>query len=276
MGARYSASRVSTFESCKLKYSLQYQRGYYAEDTQQNVLTRKGTAFHEFAENYTPDWTAEKVEEQRKFYEEQFSLPEEFSLVQPVARFVEWYHQVIQPIIDEGGKVQNEIQFDFYLDNNHFTGKLDILAIDKDGVFWIIDHKTGRSTNTSYYKKQLLLYAWALHYQFKVPREEMTKRIKASIFFPFANPDEEDVRKVFKGIRFGDKHLDEVKDEFNTTIHRIESKQWEPEANLSRMCDFCPFAGKKEYCELSAKAGIHPTRGVKIKQRSWAIKAGIT
>lgn len=276
MGAKYSASRVSTFESCTLQYDLRYNRGYYAEDTQQNVLTRKGNAFHEFAELYRPEWDDTKVTEVRTELEERFSLPEEFSLIQPFDRYITWYHEVLKPELDKGGQLKREIQFDFELDENRFTGKLDILLLIPEGnVAWIIDHKTGRSTNTAYYKTQLLLYAWALHKQYNIPTEEMLSRIRASVFFPFANPEETDVKKVFKSIRFTRKHLQEVRDHFREVIDRIEGS-WEPEANISRMCDFCPFAGRKEYCALTAQAGIHPTRGVVIKQRSWAKSKGIT
>lgn len=273
MGARYSASRVGTFESCTLKYDLQYNRGYYAEDTQQNVLTRKGNAFHEFAELYREDWDAAKVVEVREELETRFTLPEEFSLVQPVSRYIEWYNTVLTPEMDKGATLEREIQFDFILDGNQFTGKLDILMVYPDGTFWIMDHKTGKSTNTSYYKTQLLLYAWALHRQYGVPAEEMLERIRVSIFFPFANADEPDIKKVFKGIRFTAKHLQDVREHFRETIERIQG-DWEPEANISRMCDFCAFAGRKEYCELTARAGVHPTRGIKVMQRAWAIQAG--
>jgi len=275
MGAKYSASRVGTFESCTLQYDLRYNRGYYAEDTQQNVLTRKGNAFHEFAELYRPEWDEAKVEQVRTELEDRFTLPEEFSLIQPFTRYVQWYKEVIQPEIDKGAELKREVQFDFELDGNRFTGKLDVLLLIPEGnVAWIIDHKTGRSTNTSYYKKQLLLYAWALHKQYGIPVEDMLKRIRASIFFPFANPDETDVKKVFKGIRFTSKHLSEVREHFTDVVARIEG-DWEPEANINRMCDFCPFAGRPEYCALTAQAGIHPVRGIIIKQREWAKKKGI-
>lgn len=274
MGAKYSASRVGTFESCTLQYDLRYNRGYYAEDTQQNVLTRKGNAFHEFAELYRPEWDDAKVDEVRKELEARFTLPDEFSLVNPCARYIRWYNEVLKPEIDLGAQLKREIQFDFELDGNSFTGKLDILLlIPKDNIAWIIDHKTGKSTTTTYYKTQLLLYAWALHKQYNIPAEEMLKRIRASIFFPFADPDETDVKKVFKGIRFTAKHLQEVRDHFKNLIKQIES-DWEPVANINRMCDYCPFAGRAEYCALTAKSGVLPTRGIVIKQRDWAIKAG--
>lgn len=275
MGSKYSASRVSTFNSCTLQYDLRYNRGYYAEDTQQNVLTRKGNAFHEFAEIYEPEWDEKKIEEVRIELEKRFTLPDEFSLVSPIARYIEWYKTVLQPEIDNGAQLKKEIQFDFELDGNRFTGKLDILLLIPEGnIAWIIDHKTGRSMNTKYYKKQLLLYAWALHKQYGIPEEEMLKRIRCSVFFPFASPEEEDVKKVFKGIRFTSKHLQEVKEHFTSSIATIES-DWTPEGNLNRMCDFCPFAGREQYCGLTARAGVLPTRGIIIKQRKWATDKGI-
>jgi RecB family exonuclease len=274
MGAKYSASRVGTFESCTLQYDLKYNRGYYAEDTQQNVLTRKGNAFHEFAELYRPEWDEAKITEVREELEARFSLPAEFSLVQPLERYIRWYNEVLKPEMNKGAQLKREIQFDFELDGNNFTGKLDILLLIPEGnVAWIIDHKTGKSTTTTYYKTQLLLYAWALHKQYNIPADEMLSRIRASVFFPFADPDEVDVKKVFKGIRFTHAHLQEVRDHFKNLIAKIES-DWEPEANITRMCDFCPFAGRKEYCALTAQSGVLPTRGIIIKQREWAIKAG--
>ena len=296
--SKYSASRVSAFGSCTLKYDLQYNRGYYSEDAVQPVLTRKGNAFHEFAEfchapiealegvtdpeiiaeieKDGPCWNTEEIKKYKEELEEKWRLPAEFELAQPVQRYYEMYMEVILPVIKAGGKYHREIQFDFELNGSRFTGKLDILLEEADGTFWILDHKTGKSTTTSYYKKQLILYAWALHLQdnYQIPRDEMIKKIKASVFFPFALPEETEMKKIFKSIRVTEKVLEEVSDHFKRAIHMIEGN-WEPEAGISRMCEFCGFCGRQEYCPETYRAGIPPTRGVVIKQRQWAIDKGL-
>lgn len=273
--ATYSHSRVSTFESCKLKYSLQYKKGYYAEDSVQSVITRKGSAFHLFAEHYDPSWSLETIEQKRLEIEKQFTLPEEFSLKTAIQRFICFYNQIFVPVEADQGKLNKEIEFKFELDSNNFTGKLDVLLSKKDGSFYIIDYKTSKNANTTYYVDQMMLYAWALHKQYKIPEEDIINKIQIGIYFALAEPDKEDPLKVFKQIKYTKQTLDEARDRIKESIIQIESNTWQPEANLGRMCEFCPFIGQKNFCSISVLAGSVPTRGIKIKQREWAIAAGI-
>jgi hypothetical protein len=273
--ATYSSSRVGTFESCHLKYDLSYKRGYYAEETMQNVLTRKGNAFHEFAEHYDPSWSPDYIDQRRLDVEKKFKLPEEFSLVIPVKRFLKFYDEVMAPVGIAGGKVQKEIEFKFDLDENNFTGRLDVLLEKPDGTFHIIDYKTGKSTNTSYYVDQMMLYTWALHRQFSIPADELTKRVKVNVYFALADQEKEDPLKVFKEIKFTDDTLAKSREHFKELIATIEKGDWKPDANMNRMCEFCGFLGFPNFCPLTAKAGLVPTRGTVIKQREWAVKAGV-
>ena len=264
---------MGTFESCKLKYDLSYNKGLYAEDTQQPMVTLKGNAFHAFAEEYEPSWSPEKVEERRVELETKYKLSAEFSLVNPVKRFIEFYNKVLQPAIDEGAKLHREISFDFELDGNQFTGRLDILLQYPDGRFHILDHKTKRSTSTTYYADQMLLYTWALNRQYGCPEEDLVKKVSISIFFPFADPEEPEVLKVVKSMRFNQQQLNEIRQSKKALIAQIEAP-WEPEATLSKMCEFCSFAGQKTLCPLSVSAGLIPIRGMQILRRSWAAGAG--
>jgi len=273
--ATYSASRVGTFESCHLKYDLSYKRGYYSEELIQNVLTRKGNAFHEFAEHYEPTWSPDYIEQRRIEVEAKYTLPEEFSLVTPVKRFIKFYDEIMAPVGIAGGKVQKEIEFKFELDGNNFTGRLDVLLEKPDGTFHIIDYKTGKSTNTSYYVDQMMLYAWALHKQFNIPAEELVSRVRVNVYFAIADQEKEDPLKVFKEIKFTDKVLEDTRTHYKDLIATIERNDWKVEANLNRMCEFCGFIGQKKFCPLSVSAGLIPTRGTVIKQRDWAIKAGV-
>lgn len=273
----YSASRLGTFESCKLKYSLSYKRGYYAEETQQNVLTRKGVAFHYIAETYDPTWTPEALDKFRLETEQKYTLPEEFSLVKPVKKFQAFHKDIIEKALSENGKVHKEIEFKFKINESNFTGKLDVLVENADGTFHIIDYKTGKNANSaSYYVGQMMLYVYAIHKQYNVPLENIVDRVSVSLFFPLADSDSEDYKKVFKKIKFSSEILNQEINRYSGLIVQIEGNDWdEKEANLNKLCEFCPFIGRPQYCELSAKAGLLPTRGVVIKQRPWAIAQGI-
>ncbi len=272
--ATYSSSRVGTFESCHLKYDLSYKRGYYAEETMQNVLTRKGNAFHEFAEHYDPLWSPDYIDQRRLDVEAKYKLPEEFSLVEPIKRFIKFYDEIMAPVALAGGKVHKEIEFKFDFDDNNFTGRLDVLLEKPDGTLHIIDYKTGKSTNTSYYVDQMMLYTWALHRQYNIPAEELVKRVKVNVYFALADI-EKDALKVFKEIKFTDSTLADARAHYKDLIATIEKNDWKPEANLNRMCEFCGFLGQPKYCPLSVSAGLVATRGTIVKQRDWAIKAGV-
>lgn len=273
----YSASRLGTFESCKLKYSLSYKRGYYAEETQQNVLTRKGVAFHYIAETYDPSWSQEKLDLFRLEVEQKYTLPEEFSLVKPVQKFQSFHKDVIEKALEAKSKVDKEIEFKFKIDSYNFTGKLDVLISNADGTFNILDYKTGKNANSaSYYVGQMMLYVYALHQQYKIPIEDIANRITVALFFPLADSESDDYKKVLKKLTFTQEILNQEISRYKNLIVLAESNNWdEKEANLTKLCEFCPFIGRSQYCELSAKAGLLPTRGVIIKQRSWAMAQGI-
>lgn len=273
--ATYSASRVGTFESCHLKYDLSYKKGYFAEETLQNVLTRKGNAFHEFAEHYDPNWSPDYIEQRRLDVEKKYRLPEEFNLTVAIKRFIKLFDEIMAPVGILGGKIQREIEFKFELDGNNFTGKLDVLLEKPDGTFHIIDYKTGKSTNTSYYVDQMMLYTWACHKQFNIPAEELINRVQVNVYFALADQEKEDPLKVFKQIKFTDATLAATREHYRGLIEMIEKNDWKPEANLNRMCEFCGFLGQQKFCPLSVSAGLIATRGTVIKQRDWAIKAGI-
>jgi CRISPR/Cas system-associated exonuclease Cas4 (RecB family) len=267
--ATYSSSRLEQFHSCSLKYWLGYKQSLYAEDTQQNVFTRRGNAFHKFAETYQPSWDDTKIKEMTEAAEKQFRVPEEFTIKKPVTRFLTFYRNVITPILEAGGKLHQEVQFNFSIDDHKLTGKLDVLLECADGTFQIIDYKTGKTAQTSYYVNQMMIYAWAIHKQYGVPIEEVPTRVKIGLFFPVANEDKEDVMKVFKKVSFKEDSLQKTKDHVTKTIELIEG-DWTPIPTLSKLCEFCSFCGLKQYCKASVDAGYLPTRGIVIKKRDWS------
>lgn len=271
----YSASRLGTFESCRLKYHLQYKYGYYAEEKQQNILTRKGSAFHELAENYNPMDSPDQLLAFRLAIEKKYVLPEEFSLERPLIRFQKFFDEVIASCSLQGGQVQREVEFKFDLKGSNFTGKLDVLLSYPDGTFMILDYKTGKSANTSYYTGQMMLYTWALMQEHKIPIEEAANRIQVGLFFPMAQPDDEGYGKVFKKIKFTKDHIEKETREYLDLINSIENTPWQPEANINKLCEFCAFVGQKEFCPMSVRAGLIRVRGVEVKQKDWAIKAGV-
>ena len=265
----WSSTRLAVFESCKLKYDLTYNKGLYAEDTAQALVTRKGNAFHEFAEQYDPKWTATEALTASQELEIKYGLPEEFSLAQPVTRFVDLYQKVIQPVIAAGGTLEREIKFAFNLNGEPFVAKLDILLKTVDNRFVIIDHKTKKSTDTKMYASQMLLYVWALHLRHGIPFESLINNIDVQIFLPFASPKELSVQKLLKTIKFTTEDILAARDS-RLAIIAATREPWDAEATLSKVCEFCPFAGMKAHCSLSASAGMTPTRGLAIKTRPWA------
>lgn len=265
----YSASRLNTFESCKLKYDLNYNKGYYAEESQQSILTRKGSAFHQFAETYDPTWTQDQLLASKVAIEQKYGLPPEFALDAPISRFLEFHADVLQTAIRRGAKVSKEIELKFSLGSYSFTGKLDVLIEYPDGTYHIIDYKTGKnSSSTKYYMGQMMLYVFGVHQLYTVPKDSIDTNIAVNLFFPLADADADSYKKSFKKIKFTKDDLQKELDKYESAIKLIESASWNTEeANLSKLCEFCPFIGRITYCPLSAKAGLLPTRGVIIKQR---------
>ncbi len=269
MKATYSPSRLESFNSCSLKYFLTYKESLYADDTHQNVGTRKGNAFHKFAELYRPTWTEEQIKKEIKAAEQLYKIPEELSIEKAARRFIQFYELVIAPVIAQGGKFHQEVSFNFIIDDHKFTGRLDVLLEQADGTYYIIDYKTGKSAQTSYYVGQMMAYAWAIHKQYNVPLEEIPKKVKIGLFFPMADDTNENPLKVFKKVTLNEEALNKAKIHMLETILAIEG-QWTPIATITKLCEYCPFAGLKQYCKASVEAGHLPMRGIVIKKRDWS------
>jgi hypothetical protein len=291
--ATYSASRIGSFESCKLKYHLTYKEGYYVEDTITALNTRKGNAFHQFAEecgyplsfkdkfpNITDGtieyWDEAKIERFQKHLEHKFSLPEEFKMKAAVEVFYEFMETYVFPSLNNGWILHREIRLDFDANSHKFMGKLDLMLENKDtGEYYIIDYKTSKNANLSYHSDQFLLYAWGISQTYNVPvTDDLPSKIKIAAFFPFAILNGNATSASgFKQLKYNVGDLLKNVEYFSGVVEEIESGKWKPEPSLNFLCSYCGFKGNPEFCKLSYDSGLNPTRGTVISQRSWAKKA---
>lgn len=269
----YSSSRVSTFASCKLKYKLQYKDYLYADEKFKAIETRKGSAFHEFAEHYPKNIEGRKLEDVIKEYEVQFDIGDKYPLTKPVAKFIEMYEKFILAL---KGKHHVEYTFKFDVLGHLFTGRLDdyfelepgkSTVVPPETEYIVFDYKTGKNIKVSTYKDQMLLYVHAIGQDKGLTDQELVKKVKVFLFYPFAAGSWD---KVLQEVSFNEIDLEDVRERKAGLIEEIESNEWKPDPTMSFLCNFCPFKGFQEHCELTWKNRLYPTRGIKIKKRDWS------
>jgi hypothetical protein len=250
----YSYSKVNCFKNCPLQYNLQYIQKIklprvYSYDT------AKGLIFHSYAEHYNGD----RRQALEKAFAPDDQMPQEYidRLTQKEKQTISEKCYLYEDLWEnsfKGCKVRHEMKL-FVEEKYAFTGYMDALLEIPDeengeSDFVIVDFKTAKTANASTYAPQLRTYAHFLSKQEKIP----LKRIKAAVFFPFA--EGESYVDRWKNVDITQKNVDNTITEFEDVIKLIEADASNKEANLGFLCRWCSFAGDPKYCETSVIAGV--------------------
>ena len=277
-GKKFSYSRLGTYNDCKRKYFLKYIEGWYRDYSVPE--TAKGLAFHKFAETYMErvnsikrELTEEEIIKLATDCEEQFPNGKAYYPLLPKAqKWVTMYISTLKPILDSGGKIEQECWLNGNIADVPFCGQTDILITPKDPKekIWIIDYKTPKTANASSYKGQLFLYAYMVCKMRGIPLETVKDRMNLAVFFPFC--DEEDGDKCLKLIRFKPEDVQEKINEIENTVKDINEYGWKDDPfdihPSDFGCKFCDFLGHPTFCPHSKEVlGFLVPRGAKFYKK---------
>jgi hypothetical protein len=281
MSKNFSYSRVSTFNTCKLKYKFQYYQEIKAEGVDRK-LADKGNAIHLAFEKYVKGDTVEKIMQYVDENIAKYKLnKEDYNYQEAVERFIEFQQSFMEPKIESGFKVYKEMWARSTFCSQPFIGALDTVLISNEEII-IVDFKSAKSAKTDSYQTQLLIYAYLLGKDRNWSYEEITNKIKVYVFFPLADigkrasllPVHDRMTSVLKQIVYNEITLQNTIQTLEKDIEKILAIDWnsinENDAEMSYVCQFCDFRGaipdpKINFigCPLTYAAGIRQSRKTK-------------
>jgi len=160
MSARWSYTRLATYERCPAAYRFRYIDGEPGKPTE--ALLR-GQAVHEFAENYARHCLERKVETDLAAAEELMaSYPDEVRAL--CRQFVETTMFDWSLIVADGQSVEREFEVELPNDAGILVGRVDLVQWNEyEGSLIVTDYKSGWAPpKPDECPPQLQCYAWAM------------------------------------------------------------------------------------------------------------------
>jgi hypothetical protein len=205
---RYSASKVKTFDTCRLKY-----KKYYIDKIRpprpENDDTNFGSLIHEMAEVYDGDNKKEVVSIVKKFplgiKYKQLILPTLKNLIYFIDKHNEQY---------KNRETIREMELEFKKEDDEkpwLYGKVDRLIFGEDSILYI-DYKTSASTNKDRHLFQMRFYNLMIHWVYP---DYSPSKIKCIIYYPRID-DSDKFMFSDKEIQIFDKHLRDKINEIET------------------------------------------------------------
>lgn len=274
----WSASRISTFKQCPLKYYYTYVKKWGCSKPADTEAADKGTCFHETVENWHTGMSRDdlfkilekKIEEYKvdtTKYDEKAALD----------RFFIFWEQLIAKKELVGFKVKQEGWASGDLGGEHFIGALDLMLDRGDKVF-IYDYKSGKTPAISKYKDQLMLYAFLIGQSKGWDIETTAENIRLALFFPLSEQnvpvtEEDKMLASVKEIKYDASNLRDCINDYEDTIKQIKATDWSKVGETitgcpSFLCNWCEHRGGNPNsdgylgCKSTRDLGYHQERFV--------------
>jgi len=220
-----SASKIKTFETCKLKYKWQYMDKIYKPmpETEERAF---GRYLHRFLELYNKKNTSEII----KILDEEINrdIIKDEDLIKAISNAVGF----LKRFDDKNLKSEEEKSVKAYLKNIKLGGKLDKLY--RNGNITIIDFKTSKKFYPGFNDLQLKFYALMMNLSEKVE----VGRITNIVYFARPNKYEEKT--------FTQQDIDYFKEYILDVADKMQNiRNFPPKKN--NLCDFCQY---KDECPL--------------------------
>jgi hypothetical protein len=288
----FSYSRLSTFETCRWKYFLTYEKHFRVQRNDNTELAAKGTAFHEVAENYKGQGVDELEAEMNKLATEAGVDISKYDYREASVRLWWLMNSWFEPKKREGYSIKHESWVKGELAGKPFVGALDVLVEPSTSDFlnkpiYIMDFKSGKSPRTDSYKTQLMIYAYFIGKQHNWTIDVTATRVKLYVFFPLANlgskisklPDDERPAEAMKQIVYTARDLAETVQKLEMNVRAAGETNWEDidpimDSDINFTCNFCPYAGIPKdtdaecHCQRSYDNGMRAPRSLKIIKES--------
>lgn len=224
-----SPSKVKTYETCKLKFKLQYEDQIKKPQPVSAELTF-GNYLHKFIELYGRKPTIEIINQLKEEFD--ISKDLENALISSIGHTVKFLKQY-----EKYEKCEAEYKFGITYKGIKLGGKVDRIYTASDDVD-VIDFKTGKKFYKGLNDLQLKFYSLMISHE----RDIEPEHINTIIYF--SRPDKSDI-KVYttKDIEYFGGYLIEVADRIRST------RSWAPSKN--NLCRFCQYI---DDCPIMKKA----------------------
>lgn len=274
----WSASRISTYRSCPLKYYYTYVKKWVCSKPADTEAADKGTCFHETVEHFHTGMAHDELYKILESKVEEYKVDTtKYDEKAALERFFLFWNEFVAKKELTGYKVYQEGWAKGELGGEHFIGALD-LKLDRGDKVKIYDYKSGKTPSASKYKDQLLLYAFLIGQEKGWDFKQIAENIELYLFFPLSEqtkpitPEDKMLASV-KQIKFDEHALKTCIDNYLETIKEIQSHNWDEEdldslgcpAFLCRWCEHNggnPNADGYKGCKATRDLGYHQERGV--------------
>lgn len=276
---KWSATRISTYRECPLKYYYTYVKKWTCSKPADTEAADKGLVFHETVENYHTgmehDALFKILESKIAEYKVDTTKYDEHGALE---RFFLFWNEFVAKKELAGFEVKQESWANGIIEGENFCGALD-LFLDRGDKCYIFDYKSAKTCSASKYKNQLVLYAYLIGQSKGWTNEQIAENIKLVIFFPLSEQStpvtmEDKMLASVKEIKFTAADVEKIIGEFIQTIKEIKATDWEnmnfdTMGNCGFTCRWCPFIGSIPNnegfrgCTASYDMGYRQERGVK-------------
>ncbi len=248
-----SYSELRNWSECPWRHKLLYVDR--VETTQGSEHTSFGTAVHETVENMLLDKLSEPYPYfHQKFTEElkSIGIEEDTELAGQMRKQVEGLFELVRPGLDEyfsdkGGwsvVATEESLMESIREDYNFKGYIDLIILDGNGHYHIIDWKTcswgwnARKKNDILYTRQLVLYK---HYY--AQKLNINPRAISTHFGLLKRTTKKNRVEIFR-VTSGERKTKNSLDFLDKALYNIQNKRY-IKNRLS--CKYCPFHGT-EHC----------------------------
>lgn len=237
---KYSFSKIHHFYDCPYSF---YKRYFLEEKIKESHGTSEfGTFIHSILEKYEKNEL--KLDELAKYYEDNYESNVKSTFILKLSDSFskdfgyEYYMSGLDYLLNfDGFKdwtiLESEYEFEEIIQDKFiFTGKIDLIAEDKDKNIIICDHKSKKKFNSKKekkeYAKQLYLYSYAVY-------KKYNKFPKKLVFNMFRNG-------TYEEIEFNKKDYNATLEWLESTVEEIETAFDFPAINNTFYCrNFCEY-----------------------------------
>ena len=246
----WSASRISTYRQCPLKYYYTYVQKWRCSKAPDTTEADKGTCFHETVEHFKTGMEHEKLYEILEGKIKEYNVDTtKYDERAALERFFLFWNEFVAKAELTGFKTYQEGWASGDLGGEHFIGALD-LCLDRGDRIKIFDYKSGKTPSISKYKEQLLLYAYLKGQERGWNFEQIAENVRLYLFFPLSEQktavtDEDKMLASVKEVKFDAGVLQSCINDYLKTIQEIQAHDWENEDLDSLGCPAFPC----KWCE---------------------------
>ena len=249
----WSASRISTYRQCPLKYYYTYVKKWVCSKPADMTAAQKGTCFHETVEQYHTGMSHDEIfkilESKIKEYDVDTTQYDEHAALE---RFFLFWKEFVEKNEALGFKVVQEGWASGVMGGEKFCGALD-LKLDRGDKVIIFDYKSGKTPAIAKYKDQLLLYSYLIGQEKGWDLKTISENIRLYLFFPMSEQEKPvtDFDKMLasvKQVKYDENVLKDCIDSYLETISEIKAHDWEKE-DLDALgcpafpCNWCEHKG---------------------------------